>query len=268
MNEGGNDTNKIKNNSLLQNSYLIHSHVIKNCINCPAEIEFLEKNIISKIPIIISKKNINICISKVIKFFNSIDQILSIKNNLIIEKITFFEKVNILNIKGKIKKIITYTQKNTISQCKNSLKSLIIYIPFDINIETNINLDVNYKNNLNEIYCEPVFSKILDKFLIGDDKKNIYNIINLILQINILQNQYININTNNYKIDKSFDNNNFDNKMLNEEYTNFSDQNLDNNLSNKNNINNTQKFILLQNKKFKKNKILIIFLLYYLLNIK
>jgi len=171
----------------------LYSNLLKNLENTPSEVAGLKDNIIAKIPIVLSRNNINFYLSYIINSLEDIEYIESIKNNLIFNKIILLKDANTLFLKGKVRKTIYYVPHD--SSLVNKLKHFVVYIPFEIS--TNIDLD-NEVIKDSEIYCEPLSSKIIDKLSVEKvnlNNKIIKNIMQLILQVDIIQNQFIGINS-------------------------------------------------------------------------
>ncbi len=251
-------------NNLYKNTNLLSSNVMKNYNNKSLNIEGINERVVSKIPVILSRIDISICINVIIKLSEDIDYIESIKNKSIINKIHFLKKTDTLFIKGKIRKTINYIQKvnsSYTSSVINNLKYFIVYIPFEIctKIDSNTLEHITKQTEKDDIYCEPICSKIIDRLSLIDDYISLYDnvklqdntfindIMNLILQIDIMQNQFININLSDYSIESN-------------------EQPIEPDISSTgHNIKNTKKVFLPPIKMTRKKKAFIIILLHYFL---
>ncbi len=191
---------------------LIKEGVIKKNIktynSTPMKIKGIKDKVITKVPIILTRSNLNFTINCTIKLMDDIGQIESVKNKLIIDTAHVIKQVDKLNIKGKIRKTIYYSQKDDKSYsepCISNLKFFVVHIPFEI--DTKLGLGELGLNNIcsNEyrIYCEPICSKIIDHiFLVNNinsdnksfDSNTLIDVLNLFIKLDILQEQKLIIN--------------------------------------------------------------------------
>lgn len=216
MNRKGCDK-EVEKSKLFSADNKILSNIVKNYENSPIELKGLKENIVSEIPIILGRREINFSLNSIIKVLEGIEDIKSIHNKIIIDKMRFFKKADTLFVKGKVKKTINYFQRTNYtnrSSAVGNLKYFIVYIPFEIS--TIIELDklenFNLQSYIDDIYFELISTKIIDKILLMDNEsssnyhnedrsKLIKSIMNLFFQVDVMQNQFISVDSESCDLD-------------------------------------------------------------------
>lgn len=120
----------------------VSSHVIESCKNTPIEIEGITERVIAKIPVVLSKFNVQINVSAKVTLPEIALEIKNVKYKLMLSQCMLIQDTNTLFIKGLIRKNIDYS---TIEQCPTNedvcgdIRHCTVNIPFECttNVEFN-----------------------------------------------------------------------------------------------------------------------------------